>query len=274
MNDYVSRQLIYHVDGEEIRIGDDDILTMGRNIVILGEAGMGKTELLKNLEHEGAKFVLARRLTKASVPQSVVGSANCVLIDAVDEVPSYKDGDAIDELVGKLEQAGSPAFILSCRAEDWREATAKSMIEAVYGHTLIEVTLRPFDRDQIITFLSHKLGVEKANEVFDHYHDRGFNDWLGNTWGNLPRPNWIEPWLGTTDHLGEVSTNAAADDTPPLLIHHHRQIHHPQRHRDAIGHNSPDTLLLAKPHRRRTQFAGLPACSFVNASSASRPSRL
>lgn len=180
MNDYVSRQLIYHVDGEEIRIGDKDLLALGYNIIILGEAGMGKTELLKNLEGDGANFILARRLAKASDPRSLVGNSNCVLIDALDEVPSYKNGDAIDELVSKLEQAGSPKFILSCRAEDWREATAKSMIEAVYGNHPIEVTLSPFDENQIIAFLSSKMKLERAKEVFDHYRDRGFNDWLGN----------------------------------------------------------------------------------------------
>jgi hypothetical protein len=180
MLDYVARQLSYHLDGEEIVVGQDELLSMEQNIVILGEAGMGKTMLLKHLEREGAKFILARRLVRASDPRSLIGNTARVLIDAVDEVSSYKDGDAVDELVGKLEDAGGPSFILSCRAEDWREATAKSMIEAVYATLPIEMTLRPFDRDQIIAFLSDRLGADKATEVFDHYQDRAFADWLGN----------------------------------------------------------------------------------------------
>lgn len=180
MNAYIPRQLTYNVDGEEIFLGQDELLSLHGNIVILGEAGMGKSRLLDSIDGEGGKFVLARRLLTASDPKGIVGDAKYVLIDAVDEMPSYKQGDAVDQLIAKLEDAGNPRFILSCRAEDWREATAKSMIEAVYGVPPIEMMLRPFDEQQIISFLAEILGDDRAKKAFNHYSKRGFRDWLGN----------------------------------------------------------------------------------------------
>lgn len=180
MSDYITRQLSYHIDGDEIIIGQDELLAMSKNIVILGEAGIGKSRLLQQLAGEDAEFILARRLVRASDPRTVMGNAKYALIDAVDEVPSYKHGDAIDHLIGQLDEAGRPNFILSCRAEDWREATAKSIVEAVYGEPPIEMYLRPFDRDQILGFLKLSLDVKSAQKAFNDYNARGFATWLGN----------------------------------------------------------------------------------------------
>lgn len=180
MNEYILRQLSYHADGEEIPVEQDALLSMNRNIVILGEAGMGKSRLLQSLEGVGGRFVLARRLLTASDPSRITAGAEYVLIDALDEVASYKQGDAVDQLVAKLEEAGSPNFILSCRAEDWREATARSMIEAAYGEPPVEMSLRPFDERQIKSFLTEALGQDQATKVFGHYDARGFGNWLGN----------------------------------------------------------------------------------------------
>lgn len=181
MENYINRDLTIISGEEEERINDTELLNLDQNIVILGEAGMGKTELLRYLaRNNNVKLIQARSFVAAIDPKGVIEGKSCILLDAIDESPNYREGDAIDSLFAKLDVAGRPRFILTCRAEDWKGATTKSILTDLYGQPPIEMRLRPFDTEQIKGFLSLRLGNEIAEKVYKHYHDRGFRDWLGN----------------------------------------------------------------------------------------------
>ena len=180
MDGYIERHLIAGTAQDRKIIAQDDLPTAGRNIVVLGEAGMGKTELLRSLQTDTAKYLSARSLTIASDPKSFIGNQTLILIDAVDEVAGQEQGDVIMKIADALRRAGCPPFILSCRAEDWRAATAASAFEDFIGEQPLEMTLRPFARDEIIAYLTRELGEPRATEVFGDYSKRGFTDWLGN----------------------------------------------------------------------------------------------
>lgn len=177
---FLDRQLTYLVDSDRVNIAHSRLHELSENLVILGEAGMGKSRLLAELAVDGCKFVSARRLIGAADPKSLVGNATTVLIDALDEAPSFKEGDAVDRVFMALERAGYPHFVLSCRVEDWQGATGTSMIREHYGTPPLELYLTPLDRPQIEQFFAHSVGADKATSAYAYYEERQLEEWLGN----------------------------------------------------------------------------------------------
>jgi hypothetical protein len=151
------------------------------SIVILGEAGMGKTHLLKSIAKiSGFVHCTARRLINSYNANKIIGSAQVLVIDALDEVTAKGDGDAIDAVLNQLEQLDYPKFILSCRVADWHSATGVSIIEEHYSHKPLELHLYPLQDSEIIEYLGSRLGEDRASSVIEHFKSRGLIDLLGN----------------------------------------------------------------------------------------------
>ncbi|MFT6372462.1 MAG: hypothetical protein ACJAZT_001203 [Gammaproteobacteria bacterium] len=151
------------------------------SIVILGEAGMGKTHLLKSIAKlSGFVHCTARRLINSFNANKILGSAQVLVIDALDEVSAKGDSDAIDSVLTQLEQLGYPKFILSCRVADWHSATGVSIIEEHYSHKPLELHLYPLQDSEIIEYLGSRLGEDRASSVIEHFKSRGLIDLLGN----------------------------------------------------------------------------------------------
>jgi len=180
VHSFLPRILRYHLNEEEREAPHSFVNEVDDNVVVLAEAGMGKSRLLEQFQSGDAALVSARKLVNAADPKKLLGSNTLLLIDALDEAPSVKAGDAVDGVIGALERCGYPRFILACRVDDWREATAKASIREHYGEEPLQMHIKPFDQDQIERFLTDGLGAEKAQATYKHYADRGLQDWLGN----------------------------------------------------------------------------------------------
>ena len=177
---FVPRILRFVADDREQQLRHDELLGLAANMVILGGAGIGKTKLLEELDCEKAKFVTAQRLINHPQPRELVAGFDFLLVDALDEAAAYKAGEAVNRVLHQIERAGAPHFVLSCRAEDWQTATAGSLIAETFGHHPLEMTLMPFDDEQIEKFLEELVGAEAAAETIATYNERGFSSWLGN----------------------------------------------------------------------------------------------
>lgn len=178
----VARTLWYDTNEGRARVAQGELLDRPECLVILGEAGMGKTTLLKSLEaQEGARFRRARDFINDDA-DAYRGDNRPLVIDAIDEVPAKADGDAVDTVLRQLRAAGFPRFLLSCRVADWRGATAREAIAGQYAELPLELHLDPFDESQATAFLADKLQDEaKAEAVVEHFHTRGLSeDVLGN----------------------------------------------------------------------------------------------
>ncbi|WP_156029709.1 NACHT domain-containing protein [Sphingomonas sp. URHD0057] len=156
---------------------------MTQPLVIVGDAGMGKTRLLQWLgDQPGFRFVTARQLLNHPKPRDLLGNAGTLVIDALDEVAGQNDGDAVDFVLRKVGELDRPRFVLSCRVADWRSATGLTAITELYEDSPLELYLDPLDSEQAREFLSGnpKIGAERARQVADQLAARGFSEWLGN----------------------------------------------------------------------------------------------
>jgi predicted NACHT family NTPase len=152
-----------------------------RPLVILGEAGSGKTTLPDWLANApGVARCTANQLVNRSNPATLLGDAKLLVIDALDEVRTQRDGDAVDQLLRRLGDIGCPHFILSCRVADWRSATGTTAISEQYDERPPELHLEPFSDDDVTAVLTGRLGREKTSAVIAHLTARGLADLFGN----------------------------------------------------------------------------------------------
>ncbi|ETD37923.1 hypothetical protein U724_20795 [Pseudomonas chlororaphis subsp. aurantiaca PB-St2] len=177
----IERTLWYETQNGRAELPQGDLPKRTEPLVILGEAGMGKSHLLESLATApGYTRCTARQLINRHDPRTLLGDAQILVIDALDEVSTQKEGDAVDLVLRQLGRLGCPHFVLSCRVADWRSATGLEAIREQYSEEPLELHLEPFDDDDAATFLSASLGAETAKAVVEHFNARGLNGLLGN----------------------------------------------------------------------------------------------
>lgn len=178
---YLRRRLWYADKDGQHWLDQDDLLARAEPVIVLGEPGMGKTELLRAIgkEDENA-FCRATQLINRVRPETLIGNSKCLIIDALDEVAAQRQGDAVDLVLQKLGQLDYPQFILSCRVAEWRSATASGAIAEQYDAAPLEVHLEPLTRDEQLRLLIELTGdANRARALQDHFETFGA-DFLGN----------------------------------------------------------------------------------------------
>ena len=168
-------------DGNQFELNQAELLDQVGPIVVLGDAGMGKTTLLEEIgKKEEYEYVSARQLVRSNDPKKLLGDATCFVIDALDELAVQSEGDAVDAVLRSLEKAGYPKFILSCRVADWRSATSVQALEDSYKPGPQELFLEPIHRKQARALLAGDIGGDRAEAVLTHFERRGLNGLFGN----------------------------------------------------------------------------------------------
>lgn len=177
----IDRSLWYKTVDEQITVDQQELLKRSEPLIVLGEAGMGKSHLLGWLaKHPGYKYCTARALINRKNPTSLLSDAAVLVIDALDEVSTQRDGDAVDLVLSQLGVLGYPRFVLSCRVADWRSATGTSAIREQYDLKPLELHLVPFDDQDAVNFLAPRLGQPAAETTVAHFNRLGLNGMLGN----------------------------------------------------------------------------------------------
>jgi|GEM_PF-560150 len=178
-------RVLWHQAGsgsdERVQLRQSGLIDLARPLIVLGEAGMGKSTLLAWLaEQPGYALCTARGFINRHDPGSLLGNASVLVIDALDEVVASRDGEAVDTVLRKLGELGYPRFVLSCRTADWRSATGAEAIREQYVLKPLELYLEPLTESDIDACLTARLGSERAAEVREHFFARGLDGMLGN----------------------------------------------------------------------------------------------
>lgn len=178
---YFSRHLLITDSLGQVRIVDEsELLTILRSTVVLGEPGMGKSELIRELGRQlGVEPITATRFMNATSPAKFVVSGKPLLIDGLDEAMARREGDAIDRILAQLEAAGSPDFILSCRAHEWQARNLTSFRQ-VYGSEPAIYTLEALSRKEASAFLSQRYAQLDPESVLGHLDRQGIAELYGN----------------------------------------------------------------------------------------------
>lgn len=204
---YVPRKLWFQrpEDGDRSIVTEDGLPGLSRAFIVLGEPGMGKTELLSRLAKAGGgALCTARKLINTHATATLVGSATTLIIDALDEVAANQEGAAVDRVVQKLDAVENPPFVLSCRVADWQAATSAQTIKEMYGTEPLVVHLLPLERDDQIAILADEVGIARAEELLAHFEAFDL-DLLGNpqTLVMIARLSGTEPLPTTKGELFE-----------------------------------------------------------------------
>lgn len=167
---YIPRTLVLSRGNDDERIiVEDDVASISAPIVILGDPGLGKTELTKELERRfgftritGGAFYRTQNLSRLTT-----SAESKLIIDGLDEITSSSDASAIDEVLRKLSQIGNPNFILSCRSADWQGFTDRYKIAEDYGVEPVTLHLEPFTYEDARAFLNTYSSAIVADQVLD-----------------------------------------------------------------------------------------------------------
>ncbi|WP_242558264.1 MULTISPECIES: hypothetical protein [Pandoraea] len=176
-NAYFSRRLSINEEGMlDERVDEAGLLTLPGNKIVLGEPGMGKSELMRELGRQlDVEPITAIRFLNAKSPVRLVPAGKPLLIDGLDEAIARREGDAVDTILAQLDEAGSPPFILSCRSREWQARSATNLRQ-LYGEEPRVLTLEPLDRSDAKAFL---LGLNPdldTEHVLDHLESYSLQD--------------------------------------------------------------------------------------------------
>ncbi len=181
MSEISVERMLWYETGDRVELHQANLAERTEPLVILGEAGIGKSHLLEWVARTfGYARCTARQLINRHNPRTLLGDAQVLVIDALDEVGGQREGDAVDLVLRRLGELDYPRFILSCRVADWRSATGLEAIREQYPEEPLELHLMPFDDTDALVFLGSILGEESAKQVVSHFNVRGLRGLLGN----------------------------------------------------------------------------------------------
>ncbi|MCL6395543.1 hypothetical protein EXT62_01275 [Pectobacterium carotovorum subsp. carotovorum] len=172
---FIPRTLV-HQDRSHSRINDNELDPSKAPIVILGEAGMGKSRLLTKLATQEDWDIV--RADEVDLTDSC--ALTVWLIDALDETADTTVDKALKVVLQELKRSNCPSFIISCRTSDWSHAKHASWIQAAYGKEPTVLYLQPFDDEGIQEFLRAYLNSKQIINLQSHLERFGLTHWLGN----------------------------------------------------------------------------------------------
>ena len=173
---YFTRKLRIVEDALEGEILDSELLALGRSVVVLGEPGMGKSELIRELGRvSGMAPVSAPRFMQSKDARAFVRDGKPLLIDGLDEAISRAENDALDRVLAQLEDAGCPTFILSCRSREWQSRSLRSLAET-YGAEPLVVSIEELTREESSAFWSSRGFKSAVEPILDDLDAQGLSD--------------------------------------------------------------------------------------------------
>lgn len=134
---------------------------------------MGKSQLIEELGRRlDVRPISAQRFIASGNPGRFHFPGKPLLIDGLDEAMARRDSDAVDMVLGKLEDAGHPDFILCCRSREWQSRNVVNLAQ-IYGSAPSILTIEAFTRFDAFAFMRQLYPELDVDHVLDHLEDQG-----------------------------------------------------------------------------------------------------
>jgi hypothetical protein len=174
---YISRRIsVTDKHGIEREYTDADFFCISAPLIILGEPGAGKSELLK----------FAGEIFSSKIyPASTIGAfskldeqSNRIIVDGIDEITAYEKGTPINQILGKLPQ--TVLFVLSCRTADWQDTVNTTIINQKWQQQPTIGRILPLNEQEIIDFIDANGEGQDGIEFLKEAQQRDVVDLLRN----------------------------------------------------------------------------------------------
>ncbi|MGY2279145.1 NACHT domain-containing protein [Pseudomonas monsensis] len=167
-------------DTQDQKIDEQALIELPGPKVVLGEPGMGKSELIREIGRRlNIKPVTATHFMNHPNPQKLIRTGKLVLIDGLDEAMARREGDALDLILAKLEDTDAPDFILCCRAREW-QSRHESSIRSIYDMAPEVLVLEALSWREAEAFLQRRHPSVDAWQVLRHLDAHGVGDLYAN----------------------------------------------------------------------------------------------
>ncbi|RON25628.1 NACHT domain-containing protein [Pseudomonas lini] len=234
---YFPRHLSF-TDGQNQRqiVDEAGLLDIAAPKIVLGEQGMGKSDLISEIGRRlNAPTVSAIRFMLHKNPAQCVVAGKPLLIDGLDEAMARHDGDAVDLILAQLEEAGSPDFILSCRAREWQLRSVTNL-RHIYNADPIVFTLEPLDRTEACAVLAQHYAMANPEHVLNHLDEHGIAELYRN-----PLTLGLMGQVAKHDAKLPATRAALLERVCPLIWPEHD----PERQESRLGAMTEDEALSA-----------------------------
>ncbi len=174
---YISRRIsVTNQHGEEIEYTDADFFCINAPLIILGEPGAGKSELLR-FASEKIDTQIYHASTVDALP-ALDEQPNLIIVDGIDEITAYETGIPVNKILAKLPKTA--LFVLSCRAADWQDTINTRIINQKWQQQPIVGRVMPLNQQEIIDFVNANGEGQNGDEFLKEAQQRDVVDLLRN----------------------------------------------------------------------------------------------
>lgn len=163
---YIARRLsVSQSDGRDVQYSDIGFFSLDGPLVVLGEPGLGKSEMVRQLAKVPSSILYKASTVLAlpSFPNSTPRSK--IIIDGLDEVATHTRGLPIAEILSKINHDDISNFVLTCRAVDWQHSLNVGIIQDRWKKIPVVGKLLPLSDSEIIEFVNEN-GDEQSGSAF------------------------------------------------------------------------------------------------------------
>lgn len=211
---YISRRISYQNDnGESVECGDVEFFSQAAPLILLGEPGSGKTDLLER----ASELHGVGRYNASTIDALLVFNTDVIIVDGVDEITAYQSGIPINSLLAKL--PASAQIILSCRSADWQAAVNANTITQKWKKAPVVGQILPLNESEIVEFLEVYGTGQNAEEFIQtaRQHD---------VFEHLKNPQYLKLLLDAVKSVGWPSTKRELFENACLeLTKEHNNLH-------------------------------------------------